>query len=720
MNAPREVASALHRLADEVGILPGYLDITGSESHQASDETRVALLAALGIDASTEERAEIALAELLEESRREQLAPVSVVEWRGHPPTITLRTCGAIGRWRLDLTTEDGARHVTEGDWPDAESLDVTLPAAPPIGYHTLALTTTQDRREVRAEQSLIVVPSRCVIPSDLFDEDVVFGVTANLYTIRSESNWGVGDFADLSTLIAWTSDVGGDFVGVNPLHALLNRGNDIGPYNPVSRIFRNPIYLAVGAVPEMAGSPALAERLGAPEFQAELASLRESATVRYEQVSAVKGLALDTLHRTFVERTTRDRGARALAYDAFVAAHNPALDLFAKWMVIGETYGYDWRAWPDELQDSSSAAVERFAVDHAERVDYHRWVQFELDRQLMIAADSGRARGMRLGLYTDLAVGSSPSGADSWAYRDLFVQGASIGAPPDPYAPAGQNWGIPPIAPHTLRRDRYRYFIQLIRSGFRHAGVLRIDHVMGLFRLFWIPQGGSGDDGAYVRYPAGDLLGILALESHRNSALVVGEDLGTVPDEVPRALEKWGILSSKVLFFERERDGEFKAAEQYPALALATADTHDMAPINGIWEERDIDLRAELGLLPRDDQVRHAREERARERERLLERLANAGVLPTARPPLSLVELRAAIHAFICRTPARLAGLSLDDLAGETEPVNVPGVPQERHLSWSRKMHRPLASICANAEVRTVLRCDGRARTSSAGHAPV
>jgi 4-alpha-glucanotransferase len=320
--------------------------------------------------------------------------------------------------------------------------------------------------------------------------------------------------------------------------------------------------------------------------------------------------------------------------------------------------------------------------------------------------------------LYSDLAIGTSPDGYDTWAYGDLFLQGASVGAPPDPYSAEGQNWGLPPIDPRRLAEDSYRFWITLVRQSLRHAGALRMDHVMGLFRQFWIPEGRSGKDGAYVRFPSEELLGILALESTRAGALVVGEDLGTVPREVPPALERWGILSSKVLYFERDRRGVFRPAAKYPARALATANTHDMATLEGFRRAADVDVRERVGLASAREAAK-ARVERRSDVRRLLERLAAEGVLPT---PLSqaAAELpgpvfRGAVHAFLCRTPSALVGLMLDDLAGEVEAVNVPGVSPDTFPSWRRKMRMSLEEMRESDDVKTAMRTEGR-ETRDAG----
>ncbi|MDB4877536.1 MAG: 4-alpha-glucanotransferase [Gemmatimonadetes bacterium] len=716
----------LERLATRVGILPDYFDQSGTK-HRTTDETRRALLAALGFDATTEEDAEDALARLDAEASRELMPPVRVIEIGNLThERFDVRTprSRARGPWRLDIETETGRQYRADGAWQGDALLELALPPDLPIGYHTVRLCLNDVSQEWIDEQTLIVVPPRCVSPEEIIGPGGAFGLIANLYTLRSDSNWGVGDFSDLATLGEWGGSAGADFAGVNPLHALLNRGNDISPYSPVSRLFRNPLYVDVARVPELDQAPEVRERIMSPELQAQLASLRESAEVKYEQVMGVKGIALDALHRVFWEGVRGSGNARDRAYAEYVAANEPALTRFATWMAIaedqmrhpGNTHGCDWRDWPVGLRTPDSPAVRRFAETHETRVDFHRWLQFEADRQLGEAADRARSAGMRIGLYQDLAIGTSPAGADAWSLPTLFARGASVGAPPDPLATNGQNWGLPPMNPRVLQRNRYRYFIDLVRSGFRHAGALRIDHVMGLFRLFWIPEGRPGSEGAYVEYPSNDLLGIIALESVRHNALVVGEDLGTVPDYVPPALAKWGVLSSKVLYFERDWNsgGAFKPADSYPRLALATANTHDLATLTGFWEGRDIDVRRSVGLIESDEDARRAHDERNTDRVALLRALSVEKIIPENSAPQTPAVLRAAVHAFLCRTPSQLVGLSVDDLAGEVESVNVPGVGPDKYPSWTRKMRVSLEVLAASTDALVALRCDGRMRSST------
>ncbi|HEY5061985.1 MAG TPA: 4-alpha-glucanotransferase [Gemmatimonadaceae bacterium] len=711
------MSSALHELADAVGIVPEYRDQTGREVRTTSDDTRRAILAALGIDASTDAAARDALATSRQAARDELIAPVRVVE-RGDPALNRLRVRsphvrGNGGSWRAEIAMESGDRLMGEGHWHGEPAFDVELPGGGdvPLGYHRVRLSVAAGGVEWNDEQTLIVVPARCVAPDDLVGPGGAFGLIASLYTVKSDENWGVGDLTDLGRLATWGAGVGADFVGVNPLHSLLNRGTDISPYSPVSRLFRNSIYIDVTRVPELDQAADVRDLIASPEIRAELEALRESPAVRYEQVMGAKGLALDALHRVFREHIQGSGTARDRAYSAYVAAAGESLTRYATWMAIAELRGRDWTTWPQVLRTPTSIAVRIFAETHRTRVDFHRWLQFEIDRQLSAAAARARAAGMRIGLYQDLAIGTAATGADVWSFPHLFVRGASIGAPPDPYAAQGQNWGLPPIDPRALHRDRYRYFIELVRSGFAHAGALRIDHVMGLFRLFWIPEGKTGAEGAYVRYPWRDLLGIVALESVRNNALVVGEDLGTVPPDVPAALEKWGVLSSKVLYFERGGggDGSFTPAHRYPSLALATANTHDMATVAGFWEGRDIDVRRSVGLIASDSDAERAHLERADDRRALVARLVEEGLLPHGTSAPTLTELTAAVHAFLCRTPARLAGMSLDDLAGELEAVNVPGVGPELHASWTRKMRDSLEVIATSSDVRARVRCEAR-----------
>ena len=693
---------SLHRLAERLGTQSAYVDQTGETLRLTSDATRHALLAAMGIDASTEERAAAALRALRVAVRRQWIAPVRVVRQRSRNLSrIVVRVPSMHAeqvQWTLTLRTEEGMETQWTGATHGGRSrrLRLELPVVPPLGYHDLSITFEGAGMVRTATQRLIIVPPQCVAPETRLRGRRAFGITANLYTVRSAKNWGAGDFGDLAAMAEWLADQGGAFVGVNPLHVLRNEGYDVSPYSPISRLFRNPLYLRVDAIPELAHDAHVRELVASPELQAARSELREAAMLDYGRIMALRAPLLESLHRTFVERERGRDSARARAYALYLEREDPQLTQFATFMAIAEREGPDARQWPHELRDARGDAVARMRERLAERVDYHRWIQFEIDRQLGVAALDASRAGLTLGLYQDMAVGSAASGADVWAHPELFLQGATVGAPPDMYSDEGQNWGLPAINPHVLRVTGYDYWVRLLRAGFRHTGALRIDHALGLFRMFWVPLGRSAREGAYVTSFSDELFGILALESVRHGALVVGEDLGTVPPEVPKVLARWGVLGSTVQVFERDFfTGRFRRASEYPRMALATVNTHDLPPLVGWMEGRDIMLRTELGDLADPAQAAAMRDGRWSDRVALVDSLIDEGLRPeTARENVTS-------EALIGRTPSALVGLSLDDLAHEQTPVNIPGVWQDRYASWSRRMRDGLEELLS--EARTV-----------------
>jgi 4-alpha-glucanotransferase len=582
----------------------------------------------------------------------------------------------------------------------------------------------TRDGRRFEGTQSLIVTPGRCSIRALGRGQRRFYGLLTQLYTVTSKRNWGIGDLGDLKKLVGWSSRIGAAFVGLNPLHALANRDGEISPYSPVSRLYRNVAYIDVMAVPERTWMPAATRRIRSPALQCELGALRENRHVDYERVMDCKRPVLEILHRGFAARHRGQPTPRGRAYRRYLATEGQALTDFATFLTIQSHIGLrrkrdrDWRSWPAGYRDPRSARVREFASRHAEEINFHRYLQFELDRQLGAACSKARSAGLAVGLYQDLAIGSSSAGSDTWAFPGLFARGVTLGAPPDPFHSRGQDWQLPPLDPRRLAADGYRYWIRLVRGAFAHAGALRIDHVMGLFRQFWIPAGRPPTEGAYVRFPASDLLGILALESARAGALVIGEDLGTVPRGLPGELARWGILCTRVLYFARDRRGSFWPARTYPRKALVSANTHDMAPLAGYWSGHDLDLRRRSGQLRSTKALLAARSQRVRERRLIVRRLVAEGVLPKGGEPSSGAELCDAINAFLCRTPAALVGIALDDLAGEIEPINMPGVGAERFKSWSRRLHLPLEALSTDPAVSQALRGaakSGRARRRKA-----
>ena len=657
--------SALQMLAERMGIVESYFDIHGAEQI-TSDATRVALLRAMGIEAGSEAAAQMGLDRLDAEQRDQLLEPVAIVHahiWQLPPLPVPTGTA-----WLAELVLEDGTTHAMHG--VTGTTAAPTSPAPLPIGYHQLHMSVTRDGTTREASQLVIVPPARCMTVKRRLHGARAVGVLANLYSVRSAPNWGVGDVADLRQLCKWVARSGGSFVGVNPLHALRDSGWDVSPYSPVSRLYRNPIYLDVTSLPELADAPDARALIASEEFSAQRSALRSLTLVDYEGVMRLKRRVLEPLHRAFVEHHRDHDTPRGLAYARYRAAQGVSLDRFAVYSALADQMAgpgghgaqTDWHDWPAALRDPQSAAVTDFARANRELVDFHRYLQFALDQQLARVGD-----GLALGVYQDLAVGSASRGCDTWAWPTLFARGAAAGAPPDDFAVDGQNWGLPPLLPNALRADHYHYWIQLLRAGFAHGGALRIDHVMGLFRLFWVPAGMSGRDGTYVRYPAKEMLAVAAVESWRADAVVIGENLGTVPPEVGPAMELWGLYGSAVVYFERDGNGDFLPARDYPAHALVSAGTHDHVPLAGFWAGRN--------------------------RPALVARLVSEGLLPPRVEP-GQSEFVNAVHAMLGKTPSALIGVALDDLALETKPVNVPGTTNDQHPNWQRKMGRPLENV--------------------------
>lgn len=532
-----------------------------------------------------------------------------------------------------------------------------------PLGYHWL------ERREKR--ERLIVCPRQCYLPDDLWD----WGWSVQLHSLRSARSWGAGDLADLRELATWSRDsFGSGSLLVNPLLAPAPVPPvETSPYYPSSRCFRNPLYLRIDEIPGAAEA-------GAHEFMEAGRALNESPLIERDTVLALKLRALEKIWARF-------RGSAE--FDAFRTGRGVLLERFACYCVLAERFGASWRAWPEKFRNPESVAVARILEEEAERVGFHEWIQWLLDAQLQRVCEATR-------VIQDLPIGFSPDGADAWLWKDLLASGVSVGAPPDAFNARGQDWGLPPFVPRKLRAAGYEPFIQTLRASLRENGGLRIDHVMGLSRLFWIPRDPDAAAGAYVHYPEDDLLRIVALESHRAKAVIIGEDLGIVDPAFRRKLRRHRVLSYGVLWFERS----------HPALwreeLLASVNTHDLPTIAGVWSGSDLVEQEKLGLQPSRDGMRKLRSRLPR--------------LTKSAPGAPVEDVISGAHRLISRAPARLAVAALDDaLAMERRP-NVPGTSTERP-NWSIPLEQPLESLMADPLVRVVGRemAAGRAEVRAA-----
>jgi (1->4)-alpha-D-glucan 1-alpha-D-glucosylmutase len=620
-------------------------------------------------------------------------------------------------RLRIDL--EDGGRRDTAAsvqprderavDGRPWRAYDVPLALALPLGYHRLSAVAS-DGATV-ASSVLAVTPAACYRPPGLRGGRA-FGAAVQLYGVRSGRNWGIGDFTDLADLVRALGARGAGIVGVNPLHALFpHNPSHASPYSPSSRLFANTLYLDVEAVDDFATSEAARALVASSALQDRLRALRDAALVDHAGVAAAKREVLELVYQTFRERRRND-ASHAFAFDAFVRDGGEPLRLHALFEALQEHLHaedparWGWPAWPARYRDPAAPDVARFAREHAERVDYYTWLQWQADRQRAVVASRARDAGLAVGLYTDLAVSIDRGGAESWAGQALYAAGASVGAPPDAFNTEGQDWGLPPLVPSRLVAAGYAPFLATLRANMRHAGALRIDHVMGLMRLFWVPPGGKPVDGAYVAYPFTELLSLLALESVRHRCLVIGEDLGTVPDEVRAALAAHDVLSYRVLLFERTADGEFKPPASYPEAALATASTHDLPALAGWWEGADLETRTGLGLMTPDERERE-RWHRGEDRARLLRALREAGLWSDAgadAAPSLTPALASAIVSFLASTPSALAVFQLEDLLLVREQANVPGTVDE-HPNWRRKLPKDVDRLFDDATFVALLR---------------
>ncbi|MFN8200798.1 MAG: 4-alpha-glucanotransferase, partial [Nakamurella multipartita] len=518
------------------------------------------------------------------------------------------------------------------------------------------------------------------------------WGIATQLYSVRSAGSWGVGDVVDLEDLSVWGAGLGAGYVLINPLHAAEPSGRmEPSPYLPTTRRFQNPIYLRVERIPEYADLPA-ADRAEVGSLKAALQQdLAGLDAIDRDTTWAAKAAALRLVHAV-----PRSAG-RELAYAAYREREGEGLDNYATWCALTDRHGKDWHDWPAGLQHPASPEVLAFRAEQADDVDFYRWLQFVLDEQLSIAQAATRRSGMALGVMHDLAVGVHPEGSDSWSLQDVFAQGITVGAPPDAFNQAGQDWAQPPWRPDRLAEQGYAPFRDMVRTVLRAAGGVRVDHIIGLFRLWWIPAGMGPTEGTYVRYDHEALIGILALEAARSGAIVVGEDLGTVEPWVREYLSERGILGTSILWFEFEFDGDGRPLrpERWREYCLASVTTHDLPPTAGYLAGDHVRLRDELGLLTRslaeelaaDDAERAAWIEELRQRGALTAATASSatGKLDPDSPDLAGLELEAtvqALHRYLTWTPSKLLCVALTDMVGDRRTQNQPGTIDE-YPNW-------------------------------------
>ncbi|RBM46687.1 4-alpha-glucanotransferase [Vibrio tarriae] len=709
-NALKQVA-AMAKIADR------YVSAWGSEA-QVEDDTIRRLLASLGYDTSSDE----ALLQSAEKKHKKDVVDPVLVVHQGSAIEVPLYL-GVSAResefdWRLQ--TEQGEvlegylqSQIVRDERAEGGPLVFALPNDLPLGYHTLLIA--RKRRKAPYEMTLIVTPQACYKQPALAQGKKLWGPSVQLYTLRTQHNWGMGDFGDLKQLVADIASRGGDFVGLNPIHALFPANPEgASPYSPSSRRWLNILYIDVSSVPEFALSAEAQQKVGSPEFQLRLQKVRDAHWVNYSEVAELKMSVLPLLFAEFKKRHLDKHSDRAHAFLNFVEEggesllHQAAFDALHAELHAQDASVWGWPVFPEKYRRFDNSAVQKFIEDHQDTVHIYMYLQWIADTQIHEVQSLAEEKGMAVGLYRDLAVGVADSGSETWADHGNLLQDVSIGAPPDVLGPLGQNWGLPPLNPQVLQATAYDAYIKLLRANMKHCGALRIDHVLGLLRLWWIPKGENATKGAYIYYPVKDMLAILALESHRHQCSVIGEDLGTVPDEIVELLRDAGVHSYKVFFFETSKeDGGYVSPAHYAEQSMAALCTHDMPTLRGFWHCDDLKMGREIGLYPDEEQLQGLFDDRLKSKQGILDSVAWHGYLPdgvgrdATQVPMDSY-LSEALQLHVAAGSSALLSVQLEDWLEMDKPVNIPGTVNE-YPNWRRKLSMNLDEIFAREEVNRI-----------------
>jgi len=734
MNSP-----ALELFMQLKGIDQHFVDAWGSPATVTEDKIKK-LINHMGIDADDE----AALMGYYQQQELQHwlsiLAPVTVLqEAESYPLEVHLPIDFVTDPLIYRITTEDGLEidtSLTATDFPlmgnkeindiEFQLYEVEIAVPLNIGYHRLTLLE-EGNDEPLAEMSLIITPTSCFTPEVIQQGKKLWGTSIQLYCLKSDTNWGVGDFSDLKELLQKTAENGGDFIGLNPIHALNpSQPEQASPYSPSSRQWLNIIYTDITAVPEFQYCESLQKQFASDAFQSTLTSLRETEWVDYEPVTKIKLSALRELFDYLVKSDDGSRNAQQLkrfdAFSQYVVDKGEALKQQAAYDALRFKFlsedksAWGWPAWPEAFQSFSNEATQQWCDDNQQEILFWCYCQWVTEAQLAEADQLAQSLGMSLGLYRDLAVGVGKSASDIWANHDLYCENISIGAPPDVLGPLGQSWGLPPWAPDQLYKSGYQPFIDLLQANMSYCGALRIDHVMALLRLWWVPEGETADSGAYIYYNVYDMLNILALESVRNQCLVIGEDLGTVPEGMDTLLQEAGVYSYKVFFFEQAPDGGFISPDHYIKQAMATLSTHDMPTIKGYWHCEDLYLGRELGLYPDQAVFDRLLNDRVVAKQQILNSLHGHHSIPDdlyhdANNTGMDKQLNFKLQQHLAAGNTSLLSLQLEDFLEMEQPVNVPGTSDE-YRNWQRKLSRNIETIFADKDIISLLKQVTEARS--------
>ncbi|PKL51496.1 MAG: 4-alpha-glucanotransferase [Nitrospira bacterium HGW-Nitrospira-1] len=710
----------INELSGLCGILPEYWDIFG-KLHTASLDTKMAMLRAMKIPVASDNDIAQAIAKQKARPWESFVEPVFVRSVNDQPlkipvyiPVVSGQEKNLEIKWIIE--DETGKTHelkvfgdemhiIEERTIDNIRYLKVLLSdeLRRNTGYYTadieckLASSTFPDGVEaLRKKTRLIVTPDTCYLPQEL-QQNRMWGLSANLYSVHSKSSWGIGDFKDLRSVVDMTAGLKADFVGVNPLHAIPNMyPYGISPYSPITRLYKNFIYLDIEDIPEVIESDEIRAVIQMKSFKRKIEELKMLGRIDYAKASQLKEQILRHAFDFFYERHYKKNTDRDNHFREFLSAEGRSIECFAVFLALWDFFRKTknmqaWHEWPEEYHDPYGDTVNAFKKEHEKEALYYMYLQWLIDSQLMKISRHCREVGMKIGLYHDLAVGAISNGSDVWGYQKI-IGDADVGAPPDDFNPNGQNWGFPPMIPDNLKENGYELFIETVRKNMKYGGALRIDHALGLFRLFWIPAGMSPADGAYLLQPAEDFLRIIALESERNKTIVIAEDLGTIDDTFRQMLQSFHMLSYRLFYFERNYpDPSFKYPDQYPSMALCAITTHDLPTIYGYWAGRDIEVKKQTGIYRDEEAWRNDVIARERDKGLILSALKAQGIIPADFPeapqmiPHMTHELCIAIYRYLAQSPCKLLLVSLDDILGTLDQQNMPGTV-DSHPNWMRK----------------------------------
>ncbi|MCV2884247.1 4-alpha-glucanotransferase [Aestuariibacter sp. AA17] len=715
-------SSLIDALVEQKGIESNYIDAWG-EPATIKEESKKKLLRAMGYAIDNEEEL---ISQLNQEWQSAWLRPLNPVQVNRQSDslltTIRLPLELVNDSYTLVVETEQGDTHThtivpSDAELINAEHINdmecqeylIELPFELPLGYHTVTLNA--DDGEHLGDMRLIMAPVSCYHPEKIENGEKAWGLSVQLYCVRSQHNWGVGDFTDLAELVKHAANNGAQFIGLNPIHALYPANPDAcSPYGPSSRRWLNFIYIDVESV-EGFDDASVQAIYSNTEFQAALQTAKQAEYVDYKTVSNLKLQVLraifDNKYTSLVERNNK----QSRAFKAFIKDGGESLEMLAVYDAIQAHLSeqgkpsWGWPVFPDNLNEFHKPAVKKFKQSHKKDVYFYFYLQWLAAKQLETANQVAKDSGMLIGLYRDLAVGVSEGSAEIWGNRDLYSTEASVGAPPDILGPLGQNWGLPPMLPEKLYEQRYQPIIDLFDANMKATGALRIDHVMALLRLWWVHKGDNAKEGGYVYYPVDDLLAILALESHRHKSLVIGEDLGTVPEEIREKLAENGVYSYRVFFFEQAEDGGFYSPSHYPVQSMSTLTTHDMPTLIGYWHCLDLALGKDIGLYPTETILSTLYHSRHQDKQRILDSLHGHHSIPEWMDRhvdhLGMSqELNYGIQKHMASGSSALLSLQLEDWLEMDKPVNIPGTFNE-YPNWRRKLSKNLEDIFSDENVQ-------------------